>query len=89
MDRAEYNSLVQDMQRFCISANLLHRVRPVYVKSVLNDAPTLHQSRFEVYYGKWRGVGREDRPMTPQVQFDYDEIEDARIRAEVASDLSH
>lgn len=79
MRREEYNAKVQDMQRFCIAAGLDYRV-------TANETTTFAQ--FEVYYGKWHTVGHENNPMTPSVERIYDERKDAKIRYEVAGDIS-
>ena len=84
-DRAEYNSKVQDMQRFCISAGLDNRVHPQYGKSKFSpDLPELEAAYFEVFYTDWRRIGTQYHPMTPRVSYIYDEIEDMKIRGEVS-----
>ena len=89
MQQAEYNAKVQDMQRFCISAGLQHRVRPVYVSSVIDDkVPELSAARFEVFYGDWRLIGEQTYPMQPTAAYFYREDQDTMLRAEVARDLS-
>lgn len=87
MQQAEYNAKVQDMQRFCLSANLQFRVRPDYAESVINP-PELAVARFEVFYGDWRELGYQSKPMHPDASYNYDDIEDMKVRAEVARDLS-
>lgn len=96
MEQAEYNTKVQDMQRFCISAGLNHRVRTVYpyhtgrYGSRVADVPAqIDSAVFEVFYGDWRRLGVQEKPMQPGVNYHYDEIEDMKLRAEVARDLSH
>jgi hypothetical protein len=86
MNRDEYNEKVQDMQRFCLSAGLEFRVRPEY--SAPPAEPRLRWAFFEIYYGRWRIVGTEENPMRPNVSFDYDDMKDLKLRAEVARDLA-
>ncbi len=88
MTQAEYNAAVQDMQRFCLSAGLDDRVRPVYVNSVVNDGyPALYAAVFEVFYTTWREIGRQTNPMTSRVLYDYDFMADTKLRSEVARDI--
>lgn len=79
MSHDEYNAKVQDLQRFCLAAGIEHRVI-----QERNDPG----STFQVFYGQWRQVGREDKAFSPDRICRYDFLEDAKIRYEVARDLS-
>ena len=83
MDRAEYNAMVQDMQEFCISAGVEHRVKAHH-----DGDGKICQADFEVYYGDWHTLGVEYRPMSPDTVREYREYDDARLRAMVARDIS-
>lgn len=76
------------MQRFCISAGLNFRVREVRSYSELHSDRLLDEARFEVFYTDWRLMGQQMNPMQPNVKYSYYEIEDMKLRAEVAHDLS-
>lgn len=79
VSHVDYNKRLQDMQDFCIAAGLEHRVRA--------DGD-LRASHFDVYWdGRWRNVGFELRPMTPDRICAYSDVEDARIRYQAVGSI--
>lgn len=55
---AEFNVLVQDMQRFCIAAGLEHRI--IDNVRLYGSEPPITRVFFQVYFdGKWETIGSE------------------------------
>jgi hypothetical protein len=81
MTQAEYNAKVQEIQSMWGDAS---RVEPYYSKE-----GALFLARFEVYWdGRWRGLGEQHNPMTPQATYEWDEDLEFRLRGAFAGALA-
>jgi hypothetical protein len=92
VDHATYNANVQRVQREATLWGMQHRVRANYTKPDTlrsrDHTPRLYGATFEVFWDRWRTIGAELDPMTPECRREWSEDVWAAICHQAAAELA-